>query len=81
MHDRLLHGSDYPLPGIVPLTSPGALARAGLLPKAAVGDLELLRQHNPLLFDFSLKRLLNWQGHSFSPAVFQTRRLFAASHA
>lgn len=81
LHDRLLHGSDYPLPGIVPLTSPGALARAGLLPKAAVDDLDLLRQHNPLYFDFALKRLLNWQGHSFSPAVFQTRRLFAASHA
>lgn len=81
LHDRLVHGSDYPLPGIVPLTSPGALARAGLLPKASVGDLDLLRQHNPLHFDFALKRLLNWQGHSFSPAVFQTRRLFAASHA
>lgn len=77
LHDRLVHGSDYPLPGVVPLTSPGVLARAGLLPKAAVGDLDLLRQHNPLLFDFTLKRLLSWQGHSFSPAVFQTRRLFA----
>lgn len=81
LHARLLHGSDYPLPGIVPLTSPGALARAGLLPKAAVADLDTLRQHNPLLFDFTLKRLLSWQGHSFSPAVFHTRRLFAASHA
>lgn len=81
LHSRLLHGSDYPLPGIVPLTSPAALARAGLLPKAAVADLDLLRQHNPLLFDFVLKRLLRWQGHSFSPAVFHTRRLFAASHA
>jgi mannonate dehydratase len=80
LHQRLLHGSDYPLPGIVPLTSPAALARAGLLPKAAVPDLDTLRQHNPLLFDFTLKRLLNWQGHSFSPAVFHTRRLFAASH-
>ncbi|WP_153133240.1 amidohydrolase family protein [Dechloromonas hortensis] len=81
LHDRLLHGSDYPLPGIVPLTSTASLARAGLLPKAAVHDLDILRQHNPLLFDFTLKRLLNWQGHSFSPAVFNTRRLFAASHA
>lgn len=81
LHDRLLHGSDYPLPGIVPLTSPSALARAGLLPQAATNDLDILRQHNPLLFDFTLKRLLNWHGHSFSPAVFNTRRLFAASHA
>jgi mannonate dehydratase len=81
LHDRLLHGSDYPLPGILPLTSPAALARAGLLPKAAVDDLDLLRQHNPLLFDFVLKRLLSWQGHSFSPAVFHSRRLFSASQA
>lgn len=81
LHERLLHGSDYPLPGVLPLTSPAALSKAGLLPAGAVNDLEILRQHNPLLFDFSLKRLLNWQGHSFSPAVFHTRRLFAASQA
>lgn len=81
LHERLLHGSDYPLPGILPLTSLAALRRAGLLPAEAVNDLEILRQHNPLLFDFSLKRLLAWQGHSFSPAVFQTRRVFAASKA
>ncbi len=77
LHERLLHGSDYPLPGILPLISPAALARQGLLPKAAVGDLDALRQHNPLLFDFVLKRLFNWQGHSFSPAVFATRPFFA----
>ena len=81
LHERLLHGSDYPLPGILPLTSLPKLVKAGLLPAGAVGDLEILRQHNPLLFDFSLKRLLAWQGHSFSPAVFQTRRIFAASQA
>ena len=76
LHERLLHGSDYPLPGIVPLTSHASLARAGLLPNAAVHDLDILRQHNPLLFDFTLKRLLNWQGHSFAPLVFHTRRVF-----
>lgn len=81
LHPRLLHGSDYPLPGILPLTAPAKLAQAGLLPHEAVRDLDTLRQHNPLLFDFTLKRLLSWQGHSFSPAVFQTRRLFAASQA
>lgn len=79
LHQRLLHGSDYPLPGVLPLTSPATLARAGLLPKAAVADLDTLQQHNPLLFDFTLKRLLNWQGHGFSPAVFQTRRVFSGN--
>lgn len=76
LHDRLLHGSDYPLPGIVPLTSPSALARAGLLPMQAVNNLESLRLHNPLLFDFTLKRLLSWQGNSFASTVFNTRRVF-----
>lgn len=81
LHERLLHGSDYPLPGILPLTSPAALVRARLLPVGAVNDLEILRQHNPLFFDFALKRLLAWQGHAFSPAVFQTRRVFSESRA
>ena len=78
-HDRLLHGSDYPLPGILPLTSPGVLARAGLLPAEAVGDLESVREHNPLLFDLALKRLLSWQGQAFPATVFETRRVFEGS--
>ncbi len=81
LHPRLLHGSDYPLPGVLPLISPATLARAGLLPKAAVADLDALREHNPLLFDFVLKRLLSWQGHSFSPAVFDTRRIFTVDRS
>lgn len=79
LHPRLLHGSDYPLPGILPLTSPRGLARAGLLPVQAVGDLEVLRQHNPLLFDFALKRLLSWRNGSFPGAVFQTRPFFTGA--
>ncbi|MDR2548812.1 MAG: amidohydrolase family protein [Desulfobulbus sp.] len=75
-HSRLLHGSDYPLPGILPLIAPAGLARAGLLPKDSVGGLEKLREHNPLFFDFALKRLLRWQGNSFAASVFQTRLFF-----
>ncbi len=76
LHHRLLHGSDYPLPGILPLTSPKALAETGLLPKVAVADLDTLREHNPLLFDFALKRLLSFEGQRFPPTVFETRRVF-----
>ncbi|MDR3086806.1 MAG: amidohydrolase [Azoarcus sp.] len=75
-HGRLLNGSDYPLPGIVPLVSPEALAEAGLLPKEAVADLERLREYNPLYFDLALKRALNWQGDSFPAQVFATRAFF-----
>ena len=75
-HPRLLNGSDYPLPGIVPLISPGEFAARGLLPQSAVAVLERIRQHNPLLFDFVLKRHLSSRGHRFSPAVFATRAFF-----
>ncbi|MBN8451712.1 amidohydrolase family protein [Accumulibacter sp.] len=76
-HARLLQGSDYPLPGIVPLILPAELAARGLLPQAAVTPLMLIREHNPLLFDFVLKRQLSSQGHHFAPAIFETRGFFA----
>ncbi|MDR3087542.1 MAG: amidohydrolase family protein [Azoarcus sp.] len=75
-YGRLLNGSDYPLPGILPLVSPAALAAAGLLPQEAVADLKLLREHNPLHFDLALKRNLSWQGKSFPARVFETRAFF-----
>ncbi|MBV8604442.1 MAG: amidohydrolase family protein [Pelomonas sp.] len=75
-HPRLLHGSDYPLPGVGPLFRPAALAHAGLLAEAEVAPLERLREHNPLLFDLALQRRARWQGQSLSPEVFATRHHF-----
>ena len=75
-HGRLLNGSDYPLPGILPLISPSYLARHGLLPKEAVADLKALRQKNAIYFDLALKRSLTWQGKTFPPQVFETRAFF-----
>jgi mannonate dehydratase len=75
-HGRLLNGSDYPLPGILPIISPNALASDGLLAEGAVAMLKTLRDHNPLYFDFALKRLLSWQGKTFPAAVFETRAFF-----
>ena len=75
-HPRLLHGSDYPLPGVGPLYRLGGLVRAGVLDGAHVEVLEAVRRHNPLLFDLMLKRLARWQGQGLSPAVFATRRHF-----
>jgi mannonate dehydratase len=80
-HGRLLNGSDYPLPGILPLISPAALAAKGLLPQAAVADLALLREHNPLYFDLAVKRALSWQGKKFPPQVFATRPFFENSQS
>lgn len=73
-HPRLLHGSDYPLPGIPVLTRPQRLADAGLLDEAAVPVLLSIREHNPLLFDFVLKRSLRLGGRGLGRTVFETRR-------
>ncbi|HMN76372.1 MAG TPA: hypothetical protein PKC97_09920 [Burkholderiaceae bacterium] len=78
-HDRLLNGSDYPLPGIVPLVSPRALAGRGLLAESAVEPLLALRDHNVLLFDFVLKRSVAHDGKRFSASVFETASFFARS--
>jgi len=75
-HPRLLFGTDYPLPGILPLVSPARLAADKLLPATAVPVLEAIREHNPLLFDFVLKRTLRAGAHRFAPGVFETRAFF-----
>jgi predicted TIM-barrel fold metal-dependent hydrolase len=74
---RLLNGSDYPLPGILPLFSPKAFASEGLIDAALVPVLQELRETNALLFDFVLKRHLSYQGAKFAPSVFETRDFFA----
>lgn len=78
-HLRLLNGSDYPLPGILPLISVSGLVDAGFLPAAATPVLRHLREHNPLAFDFVLKRTLGWQGKRFAASIFETRRFFAGA--
>ncbi len=75
-HPRLLFGSDYPLPGILPLTSLPLLARAGLLDGEAVMPLAEIRRHNPILFDLILKRNLRSKGRGFSVEVFENKRVF-----
>ena len=76
LHHRLLNGSDYPLPGILPLVSIKQLVGTGLLDKSHVEFLKTTRLHNPILFDFALKRLVRFEGRSFPASVFQTRGFF-----
>ncbi|MBI5923043.1 MAG: amidohydrolase family protein [Betaproteobacteria bacterium] len=73
---RLLNGSDYPLPAIMPLFSPRFLVEAGYLAEAAVAPLTQIRRHHPLLFDFALKRQLQYAGKRLAPSVFETRKFF-----
>jgi mannonate dehydratase len=87
-HHRLLHGSDYPLPGIRFVYSLDTFVEHGMLDAAAAAFLRELQPHHPLLFEFVLKRLLTagraspaagaGGGERFDAAVFHTRDFFAA---
>ena len=76
IHHRLLNGSDYPLPGILPLFSSGQLERLGLMDSETAAVVFEIQKHNPLLFDLVLKRNLHWQGKSFPRQVFETSGFF-----
>ena len=78
-HARLLNGSDYPLPGILPLFSIENLVAEGFLTRAVGKVLRETREHNPLLFDFVLKRHLRSNGHGFEARVFETREFFVGA--
>lgn len=75
-HDRLLNGSDYPLPGVLPLISPRKLAKAGLLDSAIAPILDEIQNYNPLLFDFVLKRHLRAGDQKLPASIFHTRDFF-----
>ena len=75
-HARLLNGSDYPLPGVMPLFSVDYMAAQGYIERSAAPVLSEIRKHNPLLFDFLLKRLLRAGGKRFATSVFETRKFF-----
>lgn len=74
-HGRLIHGSDYPLPGLMPLFAPRQLVAAGLLDEPLVAPLVRLRGHNPLLFDLALKRHLRLGRTRLPASVFEARAL------
>jgi mannonate dehydratase len=78
-HPRLLNGSDYPLPGVMPIFSLDYLVSLGLVQEAAKPVFREVREHNPLLFDFILKRHLRSNGKALSNSVFETRPFFDAA--
>ena len=73
-HGRLLNGSDYPLPGVPALFDLDDMVEHGFLAGNAVPVLEAIQDHNPLLFDFVLKRTVSRHGARFAPRVFETAR-------
>ncbi len=77
-HARLLNGSDYPLPGVMPIYSVDYLVSLKLIAPVAAPVLREIHLHDPVLFDFVLKRHLSSSGKRFAPRVFETRRFFEA---
>ena len=73
---RLLNGSDYPLPGVIPLFNVGKLVSNGWLAADVAAHVTAVREYNPLLFDFLLKRHLRVSGAKFEAPVFETARIF-----
>ncbi len=73
---RLINGSDYPLPGVLPLFSIKQMLRRGYLQPDQGAALSDIRRHNPLLFDLVLKRSLRSDAMGFAPRVFESRRAF-----
>lgn len=79
-HNRLVNGTDYPLPAIMPLINTRQLNDLGLLASEHLPFLQDLKRYNPLMFDFAVKRLIRFDGHSFNKQTFETRRIFDAAH-
>lgn len=78
-HARLLNGSDYPLPGVMPIYSMSQLVQLGVIEPGLAPVLATIREHNSLLFDFVLKRHLRSGSARFAKNVFETRPFFQNS--
>lgn len=73
---RLVHGSDYPLPGVMPLFSVDTFVEQQWLTKSEGDVIKAIREYNPLVFDFVLKRTLRIDGKALHNQIFESARLF-----
>ena len=62
LHDRLVNGSDYPLPAVNILIRTNTLVKQGYISAAERQSLNEIYNYNPLLFDFVLKRTIKLPG-------------------
>jgi predicted TIM-barrel fold metal-dependent hydrolase len=62
LHERLVNGSDYPLPAVNFLIRTGALVKQGFITTEERACLNEIYDYNPLLFDFVLKRAIKAPG-------------------
>ena len=75
-HSRLLNGSDYPLPGVVPMISLGALAGSGLRRRRGGADVAHAARSQRAALRLRAQAKLASHGKRFAPAVFETSRWF-----
>jgi hypothetical protein len=75
-HSRLINGSDYPLPAIMPLINTRQLNQMGLIKSEYLPFLQELKQYHPLMYDFAVKRFIEFNGIRFDNKIFTTRWLF-----
>ena len=62
LHERLLNGSDYPLPAVNVLIRTRPLVKYGYITATEADSLKEIYSYNPLLFDFVLKRAIKLPG-------------------
>jgi len=74
LHERLVNGSDYPLPAVNLLIRTRPLVKQGYINGEEADSLKEIYDYNPLLFDFVLKRTLRLPGTSkqFPSSIFIT---------
>ena len=74
LHDRLINGSDYPLPAVNVLIRTKPLVKYGYITSDEAGALKEIYDYNPLLFDFVLKSTIKLPGteRRLPAAVFMT---------
>jgi len=74
LHERLVNGSDYPLPAVNILIRTRPLVRSGFISKSEGESLKEIYDYNPLLFDFVVKRTMRLPGSSktLPASVFMT---------
>jgi len=80
LHERLVNGSDYPLPAVNLLIRTRPLVKQGYINADEAESLKEIYDYNPLLFDFVLKRTLRLPGtlKGFPADVFMTNSALGA---
>ncbi len=80
LHERIVNGSDYPLPAVNLLIRTRPLVKQGYITSSEAESLKEIYDYNPLLFDFVLKRTLKRPGTSktLPASIFMTNPALGA---